>query len=265
MIKYIIWIAKLFIPVIWGYFTWMRPYARRPDKYPAALRMKKGQKIARRVLKILKVDVEIRQMPDFKDDEIYYIVSNHTSVLDLVVLLAYLPLPVSFLSKVENKKIPFVRTLMRVYKGLYLERDNLRQEIKVMQMTRDSLANKEISWLIFPEGTRNQDYHGPLLDYKAGAFKAPLATNTTIAPVVMWGNQMVLPLKTRARRYKVYVEFLPFITPSGTTLELANQVHELSNNAMNELRREYGTVQKINKYGRKIMTPALSENTEHSK
>ena len=33
---------------------------------------------------------------------------------------------------------------MRVYKGLYLERNNLRQEIKVMQMTRDSLANKEV-------------------------------------------------------------------------------------------------------------------------
>ncbi|HOE53843.1 MAG TPA: lysophospholipid acyltransferase family protein [Bacilli bacterium] len=265
MIKYIIWIVKVAIPLMWGYFTWMRPYARRPDKYPPELRMAKGQKLARRVLRILKVDVEIRNMPDFKRDEIYYIVSNHTSVLDLVVLLAYLPIPVSFLSKVENKKIPFVRTLMRVYKGLYLERNNLRQEIKVMQMTRDSLANKEVSWLIFPEGTRSKDYHGNLSDYKAGAFKAPLATNTTIVPVVMWGNQMVLPLRTRARRYKVIVEFLPLLKPEGTTLELANKIYEASNATASKLREEYGSVQKINKYGRKIMTLQLSENIKTSK
>ncbi|OQA78978.1 MAG: 1-acyl-sn-glycerol-3-phosphate acyltransferase [Tenericutes bacterium ADurb.Bin239] len=262
MFKYIIWVVKICIPVLWDLFTWMWPYGRRPDRYSQEKRRLKGQKLAKRVLKSFKVDVEVRNMPIFNRDEVYYFVSNHTSVMDLVVLFSILPLPISFISKDENRKIPFVRTLMKVYKGLYIERNNLHQEIKVMQEMRDSLAKKEVSWLIFPEGTRNKDYHGSLLDYKAGAFKAPLSTQTSIAPIVQWGNQVIMPLKNRARRYKVIVEFLPLVKLEGTTQEIANEIYKVSNKTMMKLREEYFALQsayKPNKHVRKLIALPTDE------
>ena len=255
MFKYFIWVSKIGIRVIWEYLSWMRRYARHPERYSAEDRFSRGQRFARIVLKRLKVDVEVRNEPTLKADEVYYFVANHSSLTDALVVLGYMPTPISFVSKKENRELPFVRTMFQIVGGIYIERDNLKQEIRAMQTMRNSLAKKESSWIIFPEGTRNRDYHGPLLEYKAGSFKAPLQTNTTIVPLVLQGTQLILPRKTRAKRYKVILEYLPLVEPTGTTIEIADHLYDLSNARLSALKDEYRETQKLNKYGQKMIRP----------
>jgi 1-acyl-sn-glycerol-3-phosphate acyltransferase len=262
MFKYFIWVFKAGIPIVWNYFTWMRRYAKHPERYSREERFARAQKFTRKVLKRLKVDVEIRNMPVLSKEKVYYFVGNHTSLMDALVTLAYMPLPVHYVSKVENEKIPFVGTMFKVVGGVLIERDNLKQEIKAMQTTRESLGKGETSWILFPEGTRNKDYHAPLLEYKAGAFKAPLQTNTEIVPFVLWGNQLILPKKTRAKRYKVIMEYLPPVDPSGTTQEIASNIQSASQEVANRLKEEYFQTQKLNKYGRLMIDPALITKKE---
>ena len=257
MFKYLIWGFKAGIPIVWSYLTWMRRYARHPERYSQEKRFARAQKLARKVLRRLKVDVEIRNEPEFDPAKVYYFVGNHTSLIDAIVTLAYMPVPHHYVSKIENEKIPFVGTMFKVVGGVLIERDNLKQEIKALQATRDSLRDKETSWVIFPEGTRKKDYHAPLLEYKAGAFKAPLQTNTEIVPFVMWGNQLILPKKTRAKRYKVILEYLPIVKPEGTTLEIASAIQSATEEVANRLKEEYLRTQKLNKFGRRMIDPNL--------
>ncbi len=163
MFKYFIWGFKAGIPIVWSYLTWMRRYARNPERYSQEHRFARAQKLARKVLRRLKVDVEIRNAPVLDPSKVYYFVCNHTSLMDAIVTLAYMPVPVHYVSKIENEKIPFVGTMFKVVGGVLIERDNLKQEIRAMQATRESLNNKETSWVIFPEGTRKKDYHAPML------------------------------------------------------------------------------------------------------
>ena len=255
MFKYVGWLIKAGIPIVWNYFTWMRRWAKHPERYSQQARFERGRQVALKLLKRLKVDVEIRNAPLLKGDEVYYFVGNHTSLMDAVVTLAYLPVPVYYISKIETRKMPFASTMFKIVGGALIERDNLKQEIKVMQQMRESLAKKETSWLIFPEGTRKKDYHTPLLEYKAGAFKAPVQAQTTIIPFVLWGNQLILNPKTRAKRYKVVLAYLEPVLPTGTTGEIAEHILNESNRMAETLKVEYYNTQKLNRYGRKLITP----------
>ena len=266
MFKYFVWGIKVGIPLLWNYVVWMRRYSRHPERYSQEERFNRSQKFIRKVLKRLKVDVEIRNLPPLEKGEVYYFVGNHTSLMDALIPVAYMPVPVQFVSKLENEKIPFVGTMFKIIGGVLIERDNLKQEIKAMQQMRTSLANKESSWVIFPEGTRKKDYHAPFLEYKAGAFKAPLQTETTIIPFVLWGNQLILPKKTRAKRYKVIFEFLPPVKPVGTTLDIASAIQSASEEVALRLKEEYYHTQKLNKHGRRMIDPHFittkDENTK---
>lgn len=255
MMKYLIWIFKVVIPILWNYLTWMRRYARHPERFSQKERFARCQKLARKVLRLLKVDVEIRNAPVLKDDEVYYFVGNHTSLLDAVITIAALPVASRFVSKKENRTIPIVNTALKVVEALFIDRDNLKQEIKAMQLIRESLGAKASSWTMFPEGTRKKNYHAPLLDYKAGSFKAALQTNTTIIPFVLQGTQLVLPFKSKAPRYLVILNYLDPVMPVGTTAEIAKKIYDESSELSNKLKLEYADRQKLNKFGRKFITP----------
>lgn len=257
MFKYTKWVLRLIFPLLGAYFIWMIRYARKPEKYPLELRYGRTRKFILKLVKILDLEISVTNQPEFKKDEKYYIVANHNSLVDAVVAVYLFEEPVTFIVKKEASKTPFVRLFIKIIGGVYIERDNLRQEIQAMQKTRDSLAASEVSWMVFPEGTRNRDYHAPVAPYKAGAFKAPLQTDTTIVPLVMWGTQLVLPLKTRAKKFPVFVNFLPPITASAmkglNTHQIADSVEETTNATLKKLKKEYLAIAKLNKHGQAII------------
>ncbi|HZJ89474.1 MAG TPA: lysophospholipid acyltransferase family protein [Bacilli bacterium] len=257
MFKYTKWVLRLIFPLLGAYFIWMIRYARKPEKYPLELRYGRTRKFILKLAKVLDLEITINNQPKFNKDEKYYIVANHNSLVDAVVAVYLFEEPVTFIVKKEASKTPFVRLFIKIIGGVYIERDNLRQEIQAMQKTRDSLAAQEVSWMVFPEGTRNRDYHAPVAPYKAGAFKAPLQTDTTIVPLVMWGTQLVLPLKTRAKKFPILVEFLPPVTKSEmaglNTQQIAMAVEEATNKKREQLKVEYLKLAQLNKHGRAII------------
>lgn len=257
MFKYTKWVLRLIFPLLAAYFGWMIRYARKPEKYPLELRYQRTRKFILKLVRILDLEITVKNKPSLKEDEKYYIVANHNSLVDAVVAVYLFEEPVTFIVKKEASKTPFVRLFIKIIGSVYIERDNLRQEIQAMQKTRDSLAAQEVSWMVFPEGTRNRDYHAPVATYKAGAFKAPLQTEVTIVPLVMWGTQLVLPLKTRAKKFPIFVNFLPLVTKSEmvglNTQQIAKSIEERTNAAVLELRTKYKAVAQLNKHGLAII------------
>lgn len=94
------------------------------------------------------------------------------------------------------------------------------------------------SVIIFPEGTRG-GIDGKMLPFKKGAFILAKKAAVTIQPVVLWGNQYVLPREDRyivQRFYSgdVFVEILDPIPPERYADLKADQLSDLLRQVMEE-------------------------------
>jgi len=125
--------------------------------------------------------VSIRNREKLKKGKTYIIISNHQSLLDIVVLfrlLAYF----RWISKTEIFKIPVVGWIMHMNNYIKLKRGDQKSILRMMETSRKAVSSG-ISVLIFPEGTRS--VNGELQQFKDGAFILAVDTKTGILPLVI--------------------------------------------------------------------------------
>lgn len=116
-------------------------------------------------------------------------VGNHVSNADVPVAVAILPMPKAFIAKIEMKKIPIAIWWMRAIGCVFLDRSNLRQQVKMLKTAQDNME-KGLSYLVFPEGTRSKTHS--LLEFKPGAFRLATKTDTPIQPIGLSGFDSVM-------------------------------------------------------------------------
>lgn len=111
----------------------------------------------------------------------YIFVANHISYLDSAILPKTFRHPVRPLGKVEMARIPIFGT---IYKNaiVTVDRSSPGNRAKSVQVLK-SILRKEISILVFPEGTFN-DTGKPLKDFYDGAFRIAIETGSPIKPVL---------------------------------------------------------------------------------
>ena len=116
-----------------------------------------------------------------RQHEAYIFVANHISYLDSAILPKTFRHPVRPLGKVEMTKIPIFGT---IYKNaiVTVDRTSAANRVKSVQILK-SILQKEISILVFPEGTFNTTGK-PLKDFYDGAFRIAIETGTPIKPVL---------------------------------------------------------------------------------
>ena len=105
-------------------------------------------------------------------------VSNHGSIFDIVLILAYSGRPVGFIAKKELQYIPFINLWIPVLGGLYIDRKNLRRSLQTINKGVSRIKSGG-TMVIFPEGHRSRGQG--LLPFHSGALK--LATNA-LAPII---------------------------------------------------------------------------------
>lgn len=160
----------------------------------------------------------------------YIYVANHISYLDSALIPKVWRKPVRPLGKVEMTRIPIFGT---IYKNAIVTVDrsstaNRARSVKVLR----SLLQKEISVLVFPEGTFNETGK-PLKHFYDGAFKVAIETGTPIKPVLLldaydrmhYGSPLSLnPGRSRA-------VFLKEVSTQGLTIQdtaaLKQKVYDL--------------------------------------
>jgi 1-acyl-sn-glycerol-3-phosphate acyltransferase len=169
----------------------------------------------------------------------YIYVANHISYLDSALIPKVWRKPVRPLGKVEMTRVPVFGT---IYKNaiVSVDRSSTANRARSVQVLR-SLLKKEISVLVFPEGTFNETGK-PLKHFYDGAFKVAIETGTPIKPVLLldaydrmhYGSVFSLtPGRSRA-------VFLKEVPTDGLTVKdmaaLKQKVYEL----MEEKLLEYG-------------------------
>ena len=218
----------LLIPrIIISYFAWMLSYSRKNCKTPIEKRYKKARKICNKASKALKLDVLVEGKENIPN-EVSCFYSNHMGAADPLLYFASLDEPSTFVAKKEIESLPFVGKVFRSIKGEFLDRGDLKQSLRVMMRVQESLTKKELNWIIFPEGTRNKDNLGKMLDFHHGTFRAAMKAKVPLVPTVVFGSFRILSMKHNFKRYPTYIKFLKPIYPSEyegkSTEEVAKEV-----------------------------------------
>lgn len=129
------------------------------------------------------VPLRVKNREFIDAEKTYVFVANHRSQLDIPAYAAACGNTFRFLAKAELTKIPLMGFIIR---KLYLtvdraDRNDRNRSIEVMKKTLDA----GISVFLCPEGTRNRKVEPPLLDFRDGAFRLAILTQTPVAVLTL--------------------------------------------------------------------------------
>ncbi|MDR1858266.1 MAG: 1-acyl-sn-glycerol-3-phosphate acyltransferase [Treponema sp.] len=138
-------------------------------------------------------------------------VSNHGSIFDIALLLAYAGRPIGFVAKKELLFIPFLNMWIYVLGGLFIDRKNRRSAFKTINAGVARLKSGG-GMIIFPEGHRSRGQG--LLPFRAGAFRLATQSDAIIVPVALAGTYDIFERNYRAYAGLVRITFCPPINTS---------------------------------------------------
>jgi len=139
------------------------------------------------------------------DRSVLYI-GNHKSFFDIIINYAYMPGLTGFISKMEMDKVPSLRLWMRGVKCLFMDRDDIKQSLKIILQAIEYVKSG-ISIFIFPEGTRTK-HEDDFLPFKAGSFKIATKSGCDIIPVAINNSAAVFEKQfPKMRKAHVIVEY----------------------------------------------------------
>lgn len=167
----------------------------------------------------------------------YVVVANHQSIVDILVVLAALPLQFKFIAKKELFKLPWLGWHMWGSGYIPLDRSSKQSGRNAVEAAKDWLG-RGVSVLFFPEGTRSED--GEIKAFKNGAFKIALEKKMPVLPVVLDGTGATSPKKSKTISHHAELEVQickPVEIKEGETVEtLSARTRELMREKLAEMR-----------------------------
>ena len=116
----------------------------------------------------------------------YIFAANHSSSLDIPLMLGFIPFWLVPISKIELKWIPFLGWAMQMAGHVFVDRRNHEKAMSSIKRIKKSLINRPRSILLFPEGSRTSD--GKLKRFKSGGLSLGIETKIAIVPVAIIGT-----------------------------------------------------------------------------
>ena len=167
----------------------------------------------------------IKKGVQFKKGESYMIVANHTSMIDIMLMLFITKDPVVFVGKKELSKIPLFGF---IYKRtcILVDRNNSQSRRAVFNSAQQKI-NLGYSICIFPEGGVPSDESIVLDDFKDGAFRLAIEHKIPIAPVTFHDNKKLFSYTFfSGGPGKMRVMLHPLISTSNYSIEMKKELNK---------------------------------------
>jgi 1-acyl-sn-glycerol-3-phosphate acyltransferase len=194
--------------------------------------------ILSKLLPIWKIKIEGREKA--ARGTTYVIISNHQSILD-ILLLNCLRHRFKWISKIENIKVPILGWYLKMADYITVDRGN--EDSKAEMLEKSYVCLKQgISLMIFPEGTRSKNMR--IGFFKRGAFQLAIQTCKPILPIIIDGTGGVLPKHGFIFHggHKIRIRVLDPVHPesfgTGNPDKLALNFSNFMTTALKELRKE---------------------------
>lgn len=187
------------------------------------------------------------------------IVCNHCSYMDPVYNMNDSERGLSFLSKKEIRDFPFIGDICASLKSTFIDREDLRSEIKaIANIVKTLQENPDSSIVAYPEGTRAHYPDYSLGEFHSGTFKIATKLNIPIVLLAMYNTGKVFDQHYHYHKYPIQMIYAKPIMPEEykdmTTKEIADLAHQRIEEALEiEKSRDRDLVKKLNKYSERKM------------
>jgi fatty-acyl-CoA synthase len=191
------------------------------DRLRAARLLRAGARAMLRIAIPVEVEGESALQQAVKAGACVFAV-NHSSYVDILVTVAFLPACVRFVAKSEVLTMPFIGTIVRKTGQLAFNRSDREERTQAAEEV-DAVLRRGESVAIYPEGTFTSV--AGIRPFYLGAFKAAALTQRPICPVAIRGARRILRDKTLLPRPgRIRVTFGPLVMPDP---EAGDDWHEI--------------------------------------
>jgi len=208
--------AILLIPV---YFSGLKQNKRSFDQRWFTLKS-----WCERFFSFMKIPYAVNQRGEALEETVYY-VSNHQGQFDPILLMAALKRPMTFISKVENLKLPVIGKWGKLIGFITFKREAFDDNVTMLRQSARTLKEGR-SILIFPEGTRSKG--NGLLAFKAGSLLPAYLAKVPIVPVTQIHTHEMDKLGQLKHTLQVIVDKpIPYEVYKNTPYaDMAIQIHD---------------------------------------
>ncbi|MDR0814215.1 MAG: 1-acyl-sn-glycerol-3-phosphate acyltransferase [Bacteroidales bacterium] len=170
--------------------------------------------------------------------KVYVMVSNHQSVVDILVLYRIFK-PYKWVGKASLFKIPLLGWNMSMNKYIKIVRSSVSSQRRMIRLCSKNIGEGN-SIMIFPEGTRSAN--GELRNFKEGAFLIAMQQKVDIIPMVINGTANALPPKGYPfNPQKMRLHILPPVPYETyrdmTVAEVSGHVRQIMADELNRMRK----------------------------
>ena len=151
------------------------------------------------------VTVEAHGLENLPNKNGYVMFPNHQGLYDVLAMIETSPIFFSVVVKKELMKIGFLRTVFKIMGAYAIDREDVRQSMKVIQSVSEDVKNGK-SFLIFPEGTRSRNGN-EIGEFKGGSFKSATKAKCPIVPVAIIDSYKAFDTKS-IEKVTVQVHYL---------------------------------------------------------
>lgn len=159
------------------------------------------------------------------DDSRFLIVSNHVSNFDPIVSNAiFKGKEISWVAKKSLFKVPIAKAFMYKCNFLCMDREDIRQSLRVINKAAEYIKNDIVSIGIYPEGTRNKTDE-LMLPFKPGALKIAQKARVPIVVMTVANTEKVVK-RFPLRSTKVYIDVIKIYSAEEVAERKTNDISE---------------------------------------
>lgn len=153
------------------------------------------------------IQVTALGMDNVPQNEAVLYVFNHRSYFDIVIIYATVPGPAGFIAMKSMKGVPFINVWMMFLQCLFLDRNNNRQGLQIVNAGVELLKEGH-SLCIAPEGRLSPTGDITMLPFKEGSFKLARKSGCAIIPVAINNADKIFERQfPRVRKTDVVIEY----------------------------------------------------------
>lgn len=192
----------MFRTIIWYTLSWLYMFIT----YPAMLRVKYLEKrgrleerdkfanrfsmsLAKGLFFLTGSSIIVKGSENIPDGHPVLFVSNHQSHMDSAIIHGFVKLPKGFIADKEVKNIPILRTWLKYMKCIFINRNDVRQNIRSMEEGVKILREGH-SMVIYPEGRLDEGKR--LGEFKKGCVKLAMKAGVPILPITMINSYRIM-------------------------------------------------------------------------
>lgn len=240
MVRFYCLIIMLF-PIIVIYIPKANYYAAHPEKYGEETCFKMAKKMIDLVKKWGRITTEVYGMETLPKTGGYVMYSNHQGRYDALGIIGSHPTTCAVVMDFERARKPLSNEFIKLVRGKRLKKDDLRQQVRIMQEIVEELKEGR-RYLLFPEGGYT-DNCNTLQEFHAGSFKCAQKAHCPIVPVAIWDSYKPFGCRSlkKVTTQVHFLEAIPYEFYQGkNTAEIRDMVRERIEERMEEIAKKEG-------------------------